>query len=115
MPQSGSTANPTRWLAAIAILWSCAPLLRADDPPPGASTFFEMRIRPILVKRCFSCHTAGRMGGLEMSGRDGLLKGGGRGAAISLNRPERSLLLQAISYQLDTLKMPPLGKLPNNE
>jgi hypothetical protein len=55
------------------------------------------------------------MGGLEMSGRDALLKGGGRGPAISADHPEDSLLLQAVTYKLDGLKMPPSGKLPDNE
>jgi hypothetical protein len=55
------------------------------------------------------------MGGLEMSGRNALLKGGARGPAISPDHPENSLLLQAVSYQLDALKMPPAGKLPDNE
>lgn len=39
-----------------------------------------------------------------------LLQGGKRGPAISLSRPEASLLLQAIYHQ--DLKMPPKGKLP---
>jgi hypothetical protein len=102
-------------LAVIAVLCGCTPSARAADSPPGGTEFFEMRIRPLLAKRCFTCHTAGRMGGLEMSGRESLRKGGGRGPAISTDHPEDSLLLQAISYQLDALKMPPSGKLPDNE
>src|SRR5258708_2966842 len=27
--------------------------------------FFEMRVRPVLARNCFSCHTQTRMGGLE--------------------------------------------------
>jgi len=115
MPRTVTRANQTDYLAVIAILWICAPLLPAADAPPAGSEFFEMRIRPILAKRCFTCHTSGRMGGLEMSGRNALLKGGARGPAISADHPEDSLLLQAVSYKLDALKMPPTGKLPDNE
>jgi len=115
MPRTVTRANQTSCLTVIAILWSCAPFVRAADSAPGGSEFFEMRIRPILAKRCFTCHTSGRMGGLEMSGRNALLKGGGRGPAISADHPEDSLLLQAVSYKLDALKMPPTGKLPDNE
>ena len=115
MPQRVNKGNQASWLAVIAILWSCAPSVRAADSPPGGSEFFEMRIRPILAKRCFTCHTSAHMGGLEMSGRNALLKGGDRGPAIAPDHPEDSLLLQAVGYKLDALKMPPSGKLPDNE
>src|SRR5262245_10539382 len=111
MPQRGSRGNQASWLAVTAILWSCALPVRAADAPPGGSEFFEMRIRPILAKRCFTCHTSAHLGGLEMSGRNALLKGGGRGPAIAADHPENSLLLQAVSYKLDALKMPPSGKI----
>src|SRR3954467_130032 len=114
MPQSLGKTDRTK-LAVIAIFWSCAPIVCAADPPPAAGEFFEMRIRPLLVKRCFTCHTAGHMGGLDMSGREALLKGGDRGPAISADQPQDSLLLKAVSYKLDALKMPPSGKLPDNE
>ncbi len=103
------------WLALIGLLLPPATAAFAADHPPDAREFFEMRVRPLLAKRCFSCHTAGRMGGLEMSGREALLKGGGRGPAISPDKPEESLLVQAVSYKRDGLKMPPTGKLPDNE
>src|SRR5262249_49192371 len=102
-------------LAVMAILWSCAPLVSGADSAAGGNEFFEMRVRPILAKRCFACHSSGRMGGLEMNGRDALLKGGGRGPAISADHPEDSLLLHAVSYKLDKLKMPPTGKLSDSE
>ena len=80
-----------------------------------ARELFEMRIRPLLAKHCNACHLSSRMGGLEMTGREALLKGGGRGPAISLERPEESLLIQAVSYKLDSLKMPPAGKLSDDD
>src|SRR5437870_10306868 len=46
----------------------------AAAPDSGAREFFEMRVRPLLAKNCFACHTASRMGGLEMSGREAFLK-----------------------------------------
>ena len=82
---------------------------------PDARELFEMRIRPLLAKRCYACHSSAPMGGLEMTGREALLKGGGRGPAISVGKPEESLLIQAVSYKLDSLKMPPAGKLPDDE
>src|SRR5438067_6742054 len=82
---------------------------------PDAREVFEMRIRPLLAKRCYGCHLSAPMGGLAMTGREALLKGGGRGPAVSIDKPEESLLIQALSYKLDSLKMPPAGKLPNDE
>src|SRR6266481_1361884 len=82
---------------------------------PDARELFEMRIRPLLAKRCYACHLSASMGGLEMTGREALLKGGGRGPAISTDKPAESLMLQALSYKVDALKMPPAGKLPDDE
>src|SRR5260370_26395244 len=82
---------------------------------PDARELFEMRIRPLLAKRCYACHQSARMGGLAMTGREALLKGGGRGPAISITKPKESLLIQALSYRLDTLKMHPADNLPEDE
>ena len=82
---------------------------------PNTIEFFEMRIRPVLVKRCYACHTSTPMGGLDLSGRETMLKGGSRGPAFSKDESEKSLLIQAVSYKLDGLKMPPAGKLPDDE
>ncbi|MFN7934960.1 MAG: PSD1 and planctomycete cytochrome C domain-containing protein [Bryobacteraceae bacterium] len=77
--------------------------------------FFETKVRPVLAKNCFSCHTQTKLGGLEMASRDTLLKGGKSGAAINLDRPEESLLVKAIRQGDAKLKMPPTGKLADAE
>src|ERR1700676_1477926 len=77
--------------------------------------FFEMRVRPVLAKNSFTCHTAARMGGLEMSGREALLKGGKSGPAIVPGDAEKSLLVQAVAQTHERLKMPPQGKLAESE
>ena len=33
---------------------------------PDSREFFEMRVRPVLARNCFACHTSERKGGLEM-------------------------------------------------
>ena len=71
-----------------------------------AGEFFEMRVRPVLVRTCLTCHAAARMGGLDMTSRDGLLKGGNSGPAMVPGEPEHSLLIQAVSYTHERLKMP---------
>src|SRR4051812_21874994 len=77
--------------------------------------FFEMRVRPVLAKNCFACHTSSRMGGLEMSGRDTILKGGKSGPALVPGDPDKSLLMQAVAQTHEKLKMPPQGKLAAKE
>ncbi|MCH8831018.1 MAG: hypothetical protein IID45_15710, partial [Planctomycetes bacterium] len=77
--------------------------------------FFEKKVRPILVKRCFECHAGeSSESGMRLDSRAGLLKGGQRGAAIQPGKPEKSLLVLAIRHN-EELKMPPKSKLPNSE
>jgi hypothetical protein len=52
------------------------------------------------------------MGGLEMSSREAMLKGGASGPALIPGDPDRSLMIQAIRQMHAKLKMPPTGKLP---
>ena len=63
-----------------------------------ASPDFNRDVAPILVKRCLECHSPhNAMGGLVLSERSLLLKGGDSGPAISLTTPEDSLLLERVS------------------
>ena len=79
--------------------------------------FFEKQIRPVLVEKCYLCHSAKTtaMADLLLDSKQGLLKGGSRGPAIVPGEPEKSLLLTAISYKNLDLKMPPTGKLSDEE
>src|SRR5262249_49068874 len=87
------------------------PLARADS----SVEFFEKRVRPVLVEHCYGCHSERakkKRGGLLLDTRQGLRKGGDSGRALVRGNPAKSLLLQAIRYTHETLKMPPKGKLP---
>ncbi len=78
--------------------------------------FFERRVRPLLVERCFECHSAETeipQGKLRIDSRAGLLHGGSRGPAIVPGKPEESLLVEAVRWQ--SLKMPPGGRLEERE
>jgi hypothetical protein len=75
--------------------------------------FFESKIRPVLIDRCYSCHSAEAKklkGGLYVDSREGLLKGGETGPSIVPGDPNKSLLIHALRYK-DELRMPPKGKL----
>ena len=80
---------------------------------PEQRQFFENKIRPVLVKHCYQCHSsdAGDLGGgLALDHRDGLRLGGQSGPAISEQAPQESLLIDAIRYE--GLEMPPEAPLP---
>jgi hypothetical protein len=91
--------------------------LGAQDPPPAdreGLDFFEKKIRPVLVDRCYSCHSADAKklkGALLVDSRDGLLKGGDTGPSVVPGDPGKSLLIKAIGYKDEDLKMPPKGRL----
>ena len=85
------------------------------EKPSRDVEFFESRIRPVLVKHCYECHSsaaAEAKGGLLLDFRDGGQKGGESGPAIVPGHPEESLLIEAVRY--DSFEMPPSGKLPDS-
>ncbi len=79
-----------------------------------SSDQFEMRVRPVLAKACYACHTESAMGGLQLDSREHLLQGGKSGAAIVPGDADSSKLIQAIRYS-GARKMPPAGKLKDDE
>lgn len=78
--------------------------------------FFEKKVRPLLVDKCLDCHSPDeRGGGLSLGHRSSMQLGGDSGPAIDLESPEESLILKAIGYEEEFLKMPPDGKLSPEE
>jgi Protein of unknown function (DUF1553)/Protein of unknown function (DUF1549)/Planctomycete cytochrome C len=76
--------------------------------------FFESKIRPVLVQRCYSCHNskmAAPKGDLVLDTKEGLLKGGMSGPTLVPGNPVDSRLLKVLSYTDPLVQMPPSGKL----
>ena len=87
--------------------------LTAEPGESGAEAeFFENRIRPVLVERCFPCHgeatKPNKAGGLRLDGREHLLKGGKSGSAAVPGNPDASLLIRAVRGTDEHLLMPPV-------
>src|SRR5688572_24058509 len=85
------------------------------EPTTEQAEFFEKHIRPVLVERCYKCHStqdgAKVKGGLLLDTREGVLKGGDTGPVIVAGDPEKSLLIKAIRYHDEDLQMPPKDQL----
>src|SRR5438128_6834148 len=61
--------------------------------------FYETRVQPILADNCYKCHShqADKIkADFLLDSREGLLKGGETGPAISPGEPEQSLLIKAV-------------------
>jgi len=103
-------------LSALFLAAPALPLAVAGDPSAHEAEFFETKVRPVLVEHCFKCHSdrAEKVkGGLRLDSRGALLKGGGNGPGIVPGSPEKSRLIEAVSYKNADLTMPPKGKLPD--
>lgn len=89
----------------------CCPLASlADEPISDADeAFFESRIRPVLVRHCYECHSlqAGSEAELRVDNPLSLRSGGSRGPAIVPGDPEASLLWQVVTHADAELQMPP--------
>ena len=87
----------------------------AQKPNSANEEFFEMRIRPLFVNKCYACHTEERMGGLQLDTAEHALKGGKSGAVIVPGDPAGSLMVKALHYNDARLKMPPTGRLSDSQ
>src|ERR1700722_17298735 len=88
------------FLAAFATWgWAQAPSSAPDTTTTGAA-IFAAQIRPALVRQCLACHNSSvRKGGLDLSTRQALLRGGDSGPAIELGNAKDSLLYKAITHE----------------
>ena len=114
---TGTLVNvPRPLLLAIVLFAALSPAAAAPGAGEAAAlTLFEREVRPLLAAKCRSCHGETRaLGGLRLTGRAALLRGGVRGPAVAPGKPAESRLIAAVEQQGD-LKMPPGGKLSERE
>jgi mono/diheme cytochrome c family protein len=112
-------ARPAR--SSIALMAGVLLALGTAAPAIAGTTdagleLFESRIRPLLVKNCYECHSAQAkqvQGKLRLDSRDALRRGGESGPAVVPGDVEGSLLVRALRYE--DHEMPPKGKLPPAE
>jgi len=95
-----------------------ATCLSAAEKQPSEQQiqFFESKIRPLLIKHCYDCHGADEQeSGLRVDTFKGIAEGGKAGSLIVPGKPEQSLLMTAVNYQVADLQMPPDEKLSKQE
>ncbi|WP_254507046.1 PSD1 and planctomycete cytochrome C domain-containing protein [Anatilimnocola floriformis] len=109
-----NVACVSRFCATVALCLYFVNSLRADDQE--GNRFFESKIRPILVKHCYECHGPDlQENKLRVDSLEGINRGGKAGALIIAGKPEKSLLIAAVGYQVPDLQMPPDKKLGERE
>ena len=70
----------------------------------------------MLSNNCYTCHTDSKLGGLQVNSRVALLTGGNSGPAITVGKPDDSLLIRAVMHVDPNLQMPLGGqKLKDSE
>jgi hypothetical protein len=100
-------------LVGLPVAFAVAEVPQGRTTRADAETFFESKIRPVLAGTCFKCHGGEKVrGGLHLESRAALLKGGDSGPAVVPGDAEKSLLIRAIRYGHEDVKMPPDKQLP---
>ena len=96
-----------------ALLFAPLALLAAGDD----DLFFESKVRPVLIKRCYDCHSTEKKtkGGLALDTRAGWQHGGDNGPAIVPGDLTKSLVIKAVRYLDKDFAMPPKSRLPADE
>ncbi len=111
------------WTVSLCCIYSLSWIGIAGAQEPlthEQQRFFEAKIRPVLVKHCYECHSAesDEVGGkLLLDTRAGVRAGGESGPAIVPGKPSSSLLLLAMQHSDPKLVMPPADsgeKLPSS-
>lgn len=106
-----------RILALIAVLAICVSA-QAANPTKQSVDFFETKIRPVLIDKCYSCHSSkaaaenNLKGGLLLDTREAARRGGESGPAVVPGKPDEGTLIGALRH--DGFEMPPDEKLPNS-
>jgi len=95
--------------SVVALLSAQAPTPAPAAAPAQGTVTFAKDIQPIFEKTCWNCHGAGlQLADLDLSTREGALKGGEHGASIVPGNAQQSKLYRAVAG-LDDIVMPMEG------
>lgn len=115
-PMRSTRSRLSAILAGCVLFGFMATASGADEK--ADADFFETKIRPVLIKHCYECHstaTSTSEGSLRLDSREAVRSGGDRGPAVVPGDPAASWLLTAVTHSDPDLQMPPRkAKLPND-
>lgn len=104
---------PTQVSHAITVLFCALALAvpgRSQAPKPGEK-LFALKVSRLLTDKCVACHGKDPekiKGELDLTSREGLLRGGESGeSAIVPGNAEHSLIYTAVTWRDSALEMPP--------
>lgn len=81
----------------VLLMIAAALLIATPATTVNADVDFNRDVAPILIKRCLECHSPhNATGGLILTERNLLLKGGDSGPVLSTSAPGKSLLLERV-------------------
>jgi hypothetical protein len=109
-PNSDTAPKPYRALKlriAIALVLA----LRVSTSVAGSDSEHSAMAMRLIRANCLSCHNEEKSkGGLKLTSREAMLKGGDDGAVVVEGKPEESLLIKALAADADP-HMPPKKQL----
>ena len=100
--------RPQTFLLALITLVSSTPIASAQPADP----MLEKQVRAIFATHCWKCHSHEANKSkrdLMLDARALMLQGGENGPALVPGEPDKSLIIKAIRYQDENLRMPPKG------
>ncbi|MDF1851643.1 MAG: PSD1 and planctomycete cytochrome C domain-containing protein [Verrucomicrobiales bacterium] len=84
----------------------------------GGTEYFEAKVRPLLIKHCYECHSEeenAQKGGLLLDRESGWLEGGDTGKAVVPGQVDASLLIEVVRRVDEDFAMPPKYALSEEE
>ncbi len=105
---------------SLAILPSLLTAGTAQDPgeqsQAGNGEYFSQKVAPLLQKHCQDCHGPdAQEGQLRLDSLQAMNSGGKSGPPIVPGKADESLLMAAVRYRDEALRMPPEKKLTDEE
>jgi hypothetical protein len=102
-------------LGSLTVAGAAPPVVPAPAVSKHANAeqeaFFELKVRPLMVARCFRCHgEKEQKGGIRLDSAEAVLGRNPDEALVKPGDPEKSRIMEVVSYK-DDPKMPPDGKL----
>src|SRR5258708_35388858 len=94
--------------------WAVALLIPiASEPADDAAAAYLKNVRPMLERRCYSCHgVVQQKGGLRLDTAKAIRAGGDSGPAVVPKDPQASMLIEKVTAPDPKLRMPPDGEPP---